>query len=181
MCALETGRSKVVRKVSQSAKCVFQGGRLVSNHMEQNVQNHRTGEKWCIYPTYDYTHCLCDSIEDITHSLCTKEFQARRSSYYWLCNAVDTYCPVQWEYGRLNMNYAVVSKRKIGKLIEAKICRDWDDPRLFTLTALRRRGFPPEAINNFCARIGVTGAQMVLDPSVLEAVVRGCLNISAPR
>lgn len=143
--------------------------------------HHRTGDKWCIYPTYDYTHCLCDSLEDITHSLCTKEFQSRRSSYYWLCNAVDTYCPVQWEYGRLNMSYTVVSKRKIGKLIEAKICRDWDDPRLFTLTALRRRGFPSEAINNFCARIGVTGAQMVLDPSVLEAEVRSCLNISAPR
>merc|ERR550532_2881884 len=143
--------------------------------------HHRTGDKWCIYPTYDYTHCLCDSLEDITHSLCTKEFQARRSSYYWLCNAVNTYCPVQWEYGRLNMSYNVVSKRKIGKLIESKICRDWDDPRLFTLTALRRRGFPPEAINNFCARIGVTGAQMVLDPSVLEVEVRSCLNISAPR
>ena len=143
--------------------------------------HHRTGDKWCIYPTYDYTHCLCDSLEDITHSLCTKEFQSRRSSYYWLCNAVDTYCPVQWEYGRLNMSYTVVSKRKIGKLIETKICRDWDDPRLFTLTALRRRGFPSEAINNFCARIGVTGAQMVLDPSVLEAEVRSCLNISAPR
>jgi len=143
--------------------------------------HHRTGDTWCIYPTYDYTHCLCDSLEDITHSLCTKEFQARRSSYYWLCNAVNTYCPVQWEYGRLNMSYNVVSKRKIGKLIESKVCRDWDDPRLITLTALRRRGFPPEAINNFCAKIGVTGAQMVLDPSVLEAEVRSYLNASAPR
>ena len=129
--------------------------------------HHRTGDQWCIYPTYDYTHCLCDSLEDITHSLCTKEFQARRSSYYWLCNAVETYCPVQWEYGRLNMSYAVVSKRKIGKLITSGICADWDDPRLFTLTALRRRGFPPEAINNFCARMGLTGAQMVIDPSAL--------------
>ena len=143
--------------------------------------HHRTGDKWCIYPTYDYTHCLCDSIEDITHSLCTKEFQARRSSYYWLCNAVETYCPVQWEYGRLNVNYAVVSKRKIGKLISSRICRDWDDPRLFTLTALKRRGFPPEAINSFCAKIGVTGAQMTIDPSMIEAFVRNHLNISAPR
>ncbi len=143
--------------------------------------HHRTGDEWCIYPTYDYTHCLCDSIEDITHSLCTKEFQSRRSSYYWLCNAVNTYCPVQWEYGRLNMSYAVVSKRKIAKLIETGVCKDWDDPRLFTLTALRRRGFPAEAINNFCAKIGVTGAQMVIDPSALEAVVRSTLNHSAPR
>jgi len=143
--------------------------------------HHRTGDAWCIYPTYDYTHCLCDSIEDITHSLCTKEFQARRSSYYWLCNAVDTYCPVQWEYGRLNVYYAVVSKRKIAKLIDSGVVADWDDPRLFTLTALRRRGFPPEAVNNFCARMGVTGAQATVDPSMLEAVVRDHLNTSAPR
>ena len=77
----------------------------------------------CIYPTYDYTHCLNDSIENITHSLCTKEFQARRSSYYWLCNSLDVYCPVQWEYGRLNLQYTVVSKRKIAKLIENNVVR----------------------------------------------------------
>jgi len=145
------------------------------------VPHHRSGDTWCIYPTYDYTHCLCDSIEDITHSLCTKEFQARRSSYYWLCNAVETYCPVQWEYGRLNVHYAVVSKRKIAKLIDTGILADWDDPRLFTLTALRRRGFPAEAINNFCARMGVTGAQVTVDPAMLEAVVRDHLNTSAKR
>ena len=145
------------------------------------VAHHRTGDTWCIYPTYDYTHCLCDSIEDITHSLCTKEFQARRSSYYWLCNAVDIYCPVQWEYGRLSVNYTVVSKRKIGKLIETGVVSDWDDPRLFTLTALRRRGFPAEAINNFCAKMGVTGALTAVDPAMLDAAVRDHLNISAPR
>lgn len=145
------------------------------------IPHHRTGSKWCIYPTYDYTHCLCDSIEHITHSLCTKEFQSRRSSYYWLCNALDIYCPVQWEYGRLNMNYTVVSKRKIAKLIDAKIVRDWDDPRLFTLSALRRRGFPAEAINKFCAKMGVTGAQTVVDPSMLEASVRDHLNTTASR
>merc|ERR1712142_656445 len=145
------------------------------------VPHHRSGDTWCIYPTYDYTHCLCDSIEDITHSLCTKEFQARRSSYYWLCNAVDIYCPVQWEYGRLNVYYTVVSKRKIAKLIDTGVVQDWDDPRLFTLTALRRRGFPAEAINNFCARMGVTGAQSTVDPSMLEAVVRDHLNVGAKR
>ncbi|XP_022920273.2 probable glutamine--tRNA ligase [Onthophagus taurus] len=145
------------------------------------VPHHRTGDKWCIYPTYDYTHCLCDSIEHITHSLCTKEFQSRRSSYYWLCNALDIYCPVQWEYGRLNVNYTVVSKRKIAKLIEEKIVNDWDDPRLFTLTALRRRGFPADAINNFCAQLGVTGAQSTVDPGMLEAYVRSYLDIYAPR
>uniref|UniRef100_A0A8C5H8G4 Glutamine--tRNA ligase n=1 Tax=Gouania willdenowi TaxID=441366 RepID=A0A8C5H8G4_GOUWI len=143
--------------------------------------HHRTGDKWCIYPTYDYTHCLCDSIENITHSLCTKEFQARRSSYYWLCNAVDVYCPVQWEYGRLNLTYTVVSKRKIIKLVETGVVRDWDDPRLFTLTALRRRGFPPEAINNFCARVGVTVSQTTTEPHLLESCVRDVLNDTAPR
>jgi len=145
------------------------------------VPHHRSGDTWCIYPTYDYTHCLCDSIEDITHSLCTKEFQARRSSYYWLCNALDIYCPVQWEYGRLNVHYTVVSKRKIAKLIDTGVVQDWDDPRLFTLTALRRRGFPAEAINNFCARMGVTGAQVTVDPAMLEAVVRDNLNSTARR
>ncbi|KFD49431.1 hypothetical protein M513_09698 [Trichuris suis] len=117
------------------------------------VPHHRSGNKWCIYPTYDYTHCLCDSIENVTHSLCTKEFQSRRSSYYWLCNVLDLYCPVQWEFGRLNISYTVVSKRKILKLVEQKLIRGWDDPRLFTLTALRRRGFPPEAVNSFVAKV----------------------------
>ncbi|XP_077301013.1 glutaminyl-tRNA synthetase isoform X2 [Arctopsyche grandis] len=143
--------------------------------------HHRTGNKWCIYPTYDYTHCLCDSIENITHSLCTKEFQSRRSSYYWLCNALDIYCPVQWEYGRLNVNYTVVSKRKIAKLITEGIVKDWDDPRLYTLSALRRRGYPSEAINNFCAALGVTGALGAVDPAMLEASVRDVLNKVAPR
>lgn len=143
--------------------------------------HHRTGSKWCIYPTYDYTHCLCDSIEHITHSLCTKEFQSRRSSYYWLCNALDIYCPVQWEYGRLNVNYTVVSKRKIAKLIEERIVQDWDDPRLYTLTALRRRGVPAAAVNAFCASLGVTGAEAALDPSALDAAVRDVLNLTAPR
>lgn len=143
--------------------------------------HHRTGDKWCIYPTYDYTHPLCDSLEHITHSLCTKEFQSHRSAYYWLCNALDIYCPVQWEYGRMNLNYAVVSKRKIAKLIDEGIVSDWDDPRLFTLAALRRRGFPPETVNKFCQNAGVTMAQVTLDPSNLEAIVRDHLNTHAPR
>lgn len=143
--------------------------------------HHRTGNKWCIYPTYDFTHCLVDSLENITHSLCTKEFQTRRSAYYWLCNSLDVYCPVQWEYSRLNVNYTVVSKRKIAKLISERIVDDWDDPRLFTLTALRRRGFPSLAINNFCALMGLTVASAVVDPAMLEASVRDVLNVTAPR
>lgn len=143
--------------------------------------HHRTGNEWCIYPTYDFTHCLCDSIEQISHSLCTKEFQARRSSYYWLCNAVDIYCPVQWEYGRLNIEYTMCSKRKIASLIDTGLVMDWDDPRLFTLTALRRRGFPPQAINNFCGRVGITGNDATTEPGLLEHCVRDELNKTAPR
>ncbi|KAJ8016146.1 hypothetical protein DPEC_G00004160 [Dallia pectoralis] len=163
-------------------KTVMEDGKLdpVAYRIKYTT-HHRTGDTWCIYPTYDYTHCLCDSIENITHSLCTKEFQARRSSYFWLCNALDVYCPVQWEYGRLNLTYTVVSKRKIIKLVETRIVRDWDDPRLFTLTALRRRGFPSEAINNFCAKVGVTVAQATMEPHMLEACVRDVLNDHAPR
>jgi glutaminyl-tRNA synthetase len=141
----------------------------------------RTGDKWCIYPTYDFTHCLNDSIENISHSLCTKEFQARRSAYYWLCNALDLYCPVQWEYGRLSLNYTVVSKRKLMKLIQEGICNDWDDPRLYTLSALRRRGYPPQAINMFCHKIGVTMSQSSTTMTFLESCVRTYLNLEAPR
>lgn len=143
--------------------------------------HHRTGDEWCIYPTYDFTHCLCDSIEQISHSLCTKEFQARRSSYYWLCNAVDIYCPVQWEYGRLNIEYTMCSKRKIAALIDTGLVTDWDDPRLFTLTALRRRGFPPQAINTFCGRVGITGNDCTTEPALLEHCVRDELNRTAMR
>ncbi|XP_063711493.1 glutamine--tRNA ligase-like [Symsagittifera roscoffensis] len=144
-------------------------------------EHHRSKDKWCIYPTYDFTHPLCDSIEDITHSLCTKEFQSHRSMYYWLCDAVDVYCPVQWEYGRLNMNYSVVSKRKILKLIETGHVKDWDDPRLFTLPALRRKGYPHTAVNDFVHRLGVTMAQVTIDPEMLEFCVRTDLNRNARR
>lgn len=144
-------------------------------------EHHRSKDKWCIYPTYDFTHPLCDSIENITHSLCTKEFQSHRSMYYWLCDAVDVYCPVQWEYGRLNMNYSVVSKRKILKLIETGHVKDWDDPRLFTLPALRRKGYPHTAVNDFVHRLGVTMAQVTIDPEMLEYCVRSDLNRSARR
>ncbi|CAF4136577.1 unnamed protein product [Rotaria socialis] len=163
-------------------KCVMEDGKLDPVAYRIKYAHHaKSGDKWCIYPTYDYTHCLNDSIENITHSLCTKEFQSRRSSYYWLCNALDVYCPVQWEYGRLNLQYTVTSKRKIAKLITEGVVHDWDDPRLYTLTALRRRGFPPEAINLFCARIGVTMSQTVLHPDMLDACVREVLNVTAPR
>ncbi|CAG0897953.1 unnamed protein product [Cyprideis torosa] len=143
--------------------------------------HHRTGSQWCIYPTYDFTHCLCDSLENITHSMCSKEFQSRRSSYYWLCNVLDLYCPVQWEYGRLNMDYTVTSKRKVLGLIGAGLVKGWDDPRLYTLPGLRRRGAPPAAVKAFVASLGLTGAQTMVDPLKFDSFVRDELNRSAPR
>lgn len=116
----------------------------------------RTGTQWCIYPTYDYTHCLVDSFENITHSLCTTEFVMSRESYYWLCDVLEVYKPVQWEYSRLNITNTVLSKRKLATLINDKFVNGWDDPRLCTLVALKRRGFPPEAVNEFVRSCGVT-------------------------
>uniref|UniRef100_A0AC34QYF3 Glutaminyl-tRNA synthetase n=1 Tax=Panagrolaimus sp. JU765 TaxID=591449 RepID=A0AC34QYF3_9BILA len=114
-------------------------------------------------------------------TLIVSEFQSRRSSYYWLCNALDLYTPVQWEYARLNMSYTVTSKRKILKLIQNRVVSDYDDPRLFTLTGLRRRGIPPEAINKFVAKMGLTVAQTTVDPHLFDSVIRDHLNINAPR
>lgn len=141
----------------------------------------RTGDAWCVYPTYDFVHCLCDSFENITHSLCTVEFQLARESYYWLCDALEIYKPVQWEYGRLNLKGAVMSKRKLRKLVEDKYVSGWDDPRLFTLAALRRRGFTPQAINAFVRELGVTTATTTIEVGRLENYVRDHLNEIAPR
>lgn len=141
----------------------------------------RSGDKWCIYPTYDFTHCLCDSFENITHSLCTTEFRMSRESYFWLCDAVEVYKPVQWEYGRLNITNTVLSKRKLMKLVDEGFVSGWDDPRLFTLMALRRRGFTPEAINAFVRELGVTTTMSTIEVGRLENYVREHLNDIAPR
>ncbi|KAJ1965300.1 Glutaminyl-tRNA synthetase [Dipsacomyces acuminosporus] len=145
------------------------------------ASHHRTGTQWCIYPTYDYTHCLCDSFENITHSLCTLEFNQARQSYYWLCDAVDVYKPVQWEYGRLNVTNTVLSKRKLLKLRDEGFISALDDPRLYTLPALRRRGVPPQAINAFVRELGVTTANTTIEVVRLENHIRDALNELAPR
>ncbi|PJF19099.1 Glutamine-tRNA ligase [Paramicrosporidium saccamoebae] len=141
----------------------------------------RTGTTWCIYPMYDFTHCLCDSLENITHSMCTTEFINAREAYYWVCDNVEVYKAVQWEYGRLNITNTVLSKRKLTKLVDAGIISSWDDPRVYTLAALRRRGFTPRAINAFVEEIGVTTAFSVVDVKKLEAHVRDDLNKSTLR
>ncbi|CAG8596186.1 10373_t:CDS:2 [Diversispora eburnea] len=143
--------------------------------------HHRTGDEWCIYPTYDYTHCLCDSFENITHSLCTLEFRMSRESYYWLCDAVEVYKPVQFEYNRLNIKNTIMSKRKIAKLVNDDYVKGWDDPRLYTLPALRRRGVPPEAINGFVQDLGVTTSNSTIQVSRFEKYVRDYLDLHVPR
>ncbi|CAE7942993.1 glnS, partial [Symbiodinium sp. KB8] len=110
----------------------------------------RTGDKWCIYPSYDYSHAVIDSLEHIDYSLCTLEFENRREPYYWILNALDMWRPKVWEFAKLNVETVQLSKRKILRLVKDNIVRGWDDPRLATLNGLRRRGYPPEAINQFC-------------------------------
>ncbi|KAG6831381.1 hypothetical protein H0H92_010983 [Tricholoma furcatifolium] len=143
--------------------------------------HHRTHDKWKIYPTYDFTHCLVDSFENISHSLCTTEFIASRQSYEWLCDAVDVYRPRQSEYGRLNLEGTIMSKRKIHALVTGGYVNGWDDPRLYTLIALRRRGVPPGAIISFVSTLGVSTAASNIEISRFEQTVRQYLENTAPR
>lgn len=143
--------------------------------------HHRTGDKWKMYPTYDFTHCLVDSFEQISHSLCTTEFVLSRVSYEWLCDALEVYKPRQSEYGRLNMQGTVMSKRKIMKLVKEGHVRGWDDPRLYTLIGLRRRGVPPSAILAFVKSLGVSTAVTSIQTSRFDQSVRDDLESKAPR
>jgi glutaminyl-tRNA synthetase len=146
------------------------------------VAHHRTGDKWCIYPMYDYTHCLSDAIEGITHSLCTLEFEDHRPLYDWCLDTLKTPChPRQIEFARLNLTYTVMSKRKILQLVQGGYVEGWDDPRMLTISGLRRRGYPASAIRKFCADIGIGKKESWIDMSVLEGAVRDDLNESAPR
>eukprot|EP00741_Cyanophora_paradoxa_P010732 tig00020538_g10374.t1 len=131
-----------------------------------------SGDKWCIYPSYDYTHCLVDSLENITHSLCTLEFEIRRDTYYWLLEALDLYRPHVWEYNRLNLSHNVVSKRKLLQLVNEKHVTGWDDPRLLTIKGLRRRGYTASALNKFCDMVGVSRSDQFISYRTLEGVVR---------
>ncbi|KAI8392936.1 uncharacterized protein HLK63_L10703 [Nakaseomyces glabratus] len=146
-----------------------------------NAPHPRTGTKWKIYPTYDFTHCLVDSFENITHSLCTTEFYLSRESYEWLCDQVHVFRPAQREYGRLNITGTVLSKRKIAKLVDEHFVRGWDDPRLFTLEAIRRRGVPPGAILSFINTLGVTTSTTNIQVVRFESAIRKYLEDSTPR
>jgi glutaminyl-tRNA synthetase len=146
-----------------------------------HASHHRTGDAWCIYPLYDYAHCISDSLEGITHSLCTLEFEDHRPLYDWFLDALGVYHPQQIEFARLNLGYTVLSKRKLLTLVEQGYVAGWDDPRMPTISGLRRLGYTPEAIRNFCERIGVAKRNSIVDLALLEYHLREDLNRRAPR
>ena len=143
--------------------------------------HHRTGNNWCVYPMYDFTHGQSDSIEKITHSLCTLEFEDHRPLYNWFLDELNIYHPQQIEFARLSLNYTILSKRKLLQLVEEGHVGDWDDPRMPTLSGMRRRGYPPEAIREFCERIGISKSNSTVDFALLEHCVRENLNQTATR
>lgn len=150
--------------------------------IRHGVMHHQTGAQWCIYPMYDYTHCLSDSIEGITHSLCTLEFEDHRPLYDWVLDVLELEShPQQIEFSRLELQYTVTSKRKLTQLVEEGYVDGWDDPRMPTIAGMRRRGYPPAAIRDFCERIGITKSRNEVEMGVLEYSVREDLNATAPR
>lgn len=150
--------------------------------IRHGVTHHQTGTEWVIYPMYDYTHCLSDSIEGITHSICTLEFEDHRPLYDWFLDTLGTKChPQQIEFARLNLEYTVMSKRKLTALVDEGIVEGWDDPRMPTIAGLRRRGYTPESIREFCKRIGVSKADSMVEMAALEDCIRNDLNETAPR
>jgi len=151
----------------------------------RHATHHRTGDAWCIYPTYDYAHPISDAIEGVTHSLCTLEFEDHRPLYDWVIEharrGLGEGGPRQYEFARLNLNYTVMSKRKLLQLVEQRHVSGWDDPRMPTVSGLRRRGYTAESIREFCARVGVAKKENVIDVGLLEHCVREDLNCRAPR
>ena len=148
----------------------------------RRISHHRTGHKWCIYPMYDFAHCLSDSIEGITHSLCTLEFEINRQLYDWILDQLNVDChPQQIEFARLNLSYTILSKRKLVELVEEGHVSGWDDPRMPTISGLRRRGYTPGSIRNFCDRIGVARRDSIVDIALLEYSIREDLNKRAQR
>jgi len=147
----------------------------------KKMSHYRTGDKWCIYPTYDFTHCLSDSTEGITHSLCTLEFDVHRPLYDWILDELKVHHPKQIEFARLNLSHTILSKRKLLELVEKGRVTGWDDPRMPTISGLRRRGYTPVSIRNFCDKIGVAKFNSIVDMVVLENSLREELNKTAPR
>ncbi len=148
----------------------------------RRVHHIRTGDKWCIYPMYDYTHCISDALENITHSLCTLEFEDHRPLYDWVLDQLPVPChPQQIEFSRLELQYTLTSKRKLNQLVTEKLVSGWDDPRMPTITGMRRRGYTPEGIREFARRIGISKSDNVVDISVLEGCIREDMEVRVPR
>jgi len=147
----------------------------------RHLHHQRTGDRWCIYPMYDWAHGQCDSIEGITHSLCTLEFEHHRPLYDWFCDSIPIYRPQQIEFARLNVEYLLTSKRRLLQLVEGRHVAGWDDPRMPTLRGLRRRGFPPEALVAFCKHVGIAKFNSTHEYGLLEHFVRDHLNRHAQR
>lgn len=148
---------------------------VIAYRVKYNAHPH-TGDKWCIYPSYDYSHCLIDSLEDIDYSLCTLEFETRRESYFWVLEQLNLFRPHVWEFSRLNVTGSLLSKRKINVLVKKGIVRGFDDPRLLTLAGMRRRGYTPQAINKFCDLVGITRSMNVIQIGMLENTLREDLD-----
>lgn len=177
---LEAGTCVLRAKIDMAAPNILLRDPVIYRIIK--TSHHRTGDKWCIYPMYDFTHCLSDMIEGITHSLCTLEFENNRALYDWVLDTLETPChPRQIEFARLNINYTVMSKRKLLQLVDEGHVSGWDDPRMLTLSGLRRRGYTPASIRDFCAIIGIGRRDAWIDMGVLEKAARDDLNEHAPR
>ncbi|MDH3392154.1 MAG: glutamine--tRNA ligase/YqeY domain fusion protein, partial [Desulfobulbaceae bacterium] len=177
---LEEGTCALRAKIDMGSSNILMRDPVIYRIMK--TSHHRTGHRWCIYPMYDFCHCLSDMLEGITHSLCTLEFENNRPLYDWVLDSLNTPChPRQYEFARLNINYTVMSKRKLLQLVNENHVQGWDDPRMLTISGLRRRGYTPAAIRNFCDTIGVGKRDSWIDMGVLENAIRDDLNLHAPR
>ncbi|MEA2115326.1 MAG: glutamine--tRNA ligase/YqeY domain fusion protein [Thermodesulfobacteriota bacterium] len=177
---LEEGSCALRARIDMSSANILMRDPVLYRLMK--TSHHRTGDRWCIYPMYDFCHCLSDMLEGITHSLCTLEFENNRPLYDWILDTLNTPChPRQYEFARLNINYTVMSKRKLLQLVAENNVQGWDDPRMLTISGLRRRGYTPAAIRNFCDGIGVGKRDSWIDMGVLENAIRDDLNVHAPR
>jgi glutaminyl-tRNA synthetase len=151
-------------------------------YLIRHIAHQRTGDKWCIYPMYDFAHGLSDAFEGVTHSICTLEFEDHRPLYDWFIDEVEPpHRPHQYEFSRLNLAYTIMSKRKLIQLVEDQVVSGWDDPRMPTLAGMRRRGYPAAALREFCRRVGVTKKENLIEMSALENCIREILDHEAPR
>ncbi|MFD2633037.1 glutamine--tRNA ligase [Idiomarina piscisalsi] len=176
----EEGKAALRAKIDMSSPFMCMRDPVI--YRVRFAHHHQTGDKWCVYPMYDFTHCISDALEGITHSLCTLEFQDNRRLYDWVLDNISIDChPQQIEFSRLNLQYTVMSKRIINTLVEEGKVTGWDDPRVASIAGLRRRGYTPESIREFCRRIGVTKMDNQVEMSMLEACIRDDLNENAPR